>query len=356
MTWLQLLEDLRWIVLFADGLQLLVVDAAVRLKHLLLDGSVVLVDEWVVQSASLGCSSAAVDGVAGSGHDGGIVFSTGVLDGKVDEVEWALADINAQSVTAVLSPELGHVHWDWLVDDGVGDRWNILDRLVFLEVDGVHLLDEFLVGDDSEGPVGLAEAVWRGGVDLLGEAWQLIETKSVSNLDARDGGKLVQDLWESHWLSVLNEGVDQVALSGRGPEEGGDGLCIAVVGHVVGHIDESVCKLVLNTIVEEVGLRSTPNLSLLKGVELQLGDNAKVVTTTTKSPVKISETATSLGVSDGTIGQDDLVFNNIVAGPSVRGGDVGNTTTKGEAASTDSGGTATNDGQSELGELALKEA
>lgn len=70
---LQCLEDALGIILLGDLLQLVVVRGAVAREDLLLGGSVVLVEEGIAEAHGVGGGVDSVHGVAGSGHDGGII-------------------------------------------------------------------------------------------------------------------------------------------------------------------------------------------------------------------------------------------------------------------------------------------
>lgn len=114
--------------------------------------------------------------------------------------------------------------------------------------------------------------------------------------------------------------------------------------HIRTYSKESIEVLLGNTV------DSSPNLGRSKSAQSEAGDNTKVAATSLQGPEEVGVLRVA-GSDNGTVGEDDLVLEDIVSRPTVLVAVEVDTTGEEKARHTDGRETATGDGQVVLGKV-----
>lgn len=203
---------------------------------------------------------------------------------------------------------------------------------------------------DNSNAAHIPESIRVCGIKLLSQARQVDNAQRVHD-GAGNSCKVLQHGGVDDGLAVLEiRGNDKDALR-LGIGVGSDDLGVGVLGGVNGEALKSLVDGLARLVGVDKGLRASPHVALGVGVEVQAGDNGKVVAAASQGPVQVLVAGLGVDVANGAVGEHHLVVLDVVASPAVAGRKEGYAATKCQAANADGGHSASDDSQVLGGQL-----
>lgn len=251
-----------------------------------------------------------------------------------------LGKINAQSITSVALKVRDDGGRDGLEDEGRQGSLGVDNVQDLFRKEVLELLHDGHVIEDSKSPKGFAQSGGLGGVEFDSQVRHVCD--ALAGLQGGDAGKVLQDGRIADGLAVLDIQTGQQGLCLLEVDKGEDDGAVRVVAMVDVEVVEGLVQFI-GVLARNSSLAAV-HVTLLKRVEVEASDDAKVIAATAQSPEQVRIRAV-VDVADRSIGQDDLVVVDIVASPAVAAGEEGNASSESQSTNANVTGSAADDAE-----------